>query len=246
MQKGFLRSNAHEVSCSSWAHLGSGKTTLAAHFAREFKRDKKWKDKNIYCNVPIKHTLMLNPADDFGTYLVEDGVVIVDESGIEFNNRAFKTLPKQVIQFAKYYRHYGIKSFVMLSQGLDVDITFQRLADAIFIVRRSYLPYFVCVKQAIKFIGIDETTGQLVDKYEWKRGGKHLVFMPPCWKWFDTYETPPLKEREWKEWDYLSRWLSPLEEVEKEKASVSNDEAMEIIQLNIMHRDAARLLSSYM
>ena len=59
---------------------GSGKTTLCAYFAKKFFRSKKYKDKNIYCNVPILHTKIIT-RDDMGKFLIEDGIVEIDEGG---------------------------------------------------------------------------------------------------------------------------------------------------------------------
>ena len=155
------------------AHLGSGKTTICAHFVKQFNKKRKYKGKQIFCNVPILHSLQFNPTEDMGQFLIEDGVCIVDEGGIEFNNRAYKTLPKSVINFAKLYRHYGITSFLFFSQGMDIDVTFVRLCDRICIVRKSYLPYFICIREVKKYIGIDELTRQLIDAYEFKFIGRH-------------------------------------------------------------------------
>lgn len=173
---------------------------------KQFNKKRKYKGKQIFCNVPILHSLQFNPTEDMGQFLIEDGVCIVDEGGIEFNNRAYKTLPKSVINFAKLYRHYGITSFLFFSQGMDIDVTFVRLCDRICIVRKSYLPYFICIREVKKYIGIDELTRQLIDAYEFKFIGRHLVFAPTCWKYFDTYETPPLKAKTFYEWNNISRF----------------------------------------
>lgn len=188
---------------------GSGKTTLCAYFTKQFKKDKKNKNRSIFCNVPILGTKQLDCATDMGKYLIEDGCVLVDEGGIEFNNRQYKTLDKDVIKFAKLYRHYGITNFLFFSQGLDIDITFVRLCDRICIVRKSYIPFFIFIREVKKYIGIDDISGQLVDKYEFKKFGFHWVFMPTLWKMFDTYETPYLPSKTFSEWNNKSRFVLP-------------------------------------
>ena len=192
---------------------GSGKTTLCAYFVRRFNKKRKNKGRNVYSNVPILKSKKIVPNEDLGRYLVEDGEVIIDEGGIEFNNRKFKTLSPDIIKFAKLYRHYGITNFLFFSQGMDIDITFVRLCDRICLVRKSYLPYFVCVKEVRKFIGIDDLTKQLIDQYEFKFLGKHLIFAPLCWKMFDTYETPFLPSKSFEEWNNISRFILPEDKI---------------------------------
>lgn len=198
---------------------GSGKTTLCAYFAKKFFKSKQYQGKNIFCNVPILGCKVVVPNEDMGKYLIEDGVIMVDEGGIEFNNRQFKTLSKDIISFAKLYRHYGLSSFLFFSQGMDIDVTFVRLCDRICLVRKSYIPFFICVKEVRKFIGIDEIQKQLVDQYEFKKFGTHLIFAPTCWKLFDTYETPPLPSKTFPIWNNRSRFTSPLP-----PSSISADE----------------------
>jgi len=199
---------------------GSGKTTLAAHFAKVFFKSKKYDDKNIFCNVPILHTKRLDVETDMGKFLVEDGIVIIDEGGIEFNNRNYMNLDKRVIKFAKLYRHYGITSFLFFSQSMDIDVTFTRLCDRICIVSKSLLPYFIKIRTVRKFIGIDDMTHQLVDQYEFKPLGKHLIFMPTCWKYFDTYETPYLPSKDFLLWNNTNRFK---EEVPKAARAATKD-----------------------
>lgn len=186
---------------------GSGKTTLAAYFCQRYM--KRNKDKNCFSNVPIIGAKRLDCNADLGKVLVEDGMIVVDEGGIEYNNRAYKLLPKTTIQFAKLYRHFGIKHFLFFSQGMDIDITFVRLCDRICIVRKSLLPYFIFIREVRKKVGIDDMTKQLIDQYEYKPLGFHWVFMPSVWKMFDTYETPFLPSKDWKVWDNKSRFVCP-------------------------------------
>lgn len=205
---------------------GSGKTTLAAYFCRKFLRLSKYspayRGKNVFSNVPILGTKRLDCSADLGKYLVEDGMVVVDEGGIEYNNRAYKLLPKETISFAKLYRHYGIRHFLFFSQGMDIDITFVRLCDRICVIRKSIVPFFIFIREVRKKIGVDELTKQLVDQYEYRGlGGIHWVFMPTVWKMFDTYETPYLPSKNWAIWDNKTRFITPNEPIltESEKNS---------------------------
>lgn len=175
---------------------GSGKTTICARLKqlhdKSIKHKKHKFGNNYFCNVPIVGGQNIDPYKDFGVNLIEDGIICCDESGVVFNNRNYNKLYKDsnVVEFAKYYRHFGIKSFCLFSQGMDIDVTFVRLADRIAIVTKSILPYFIKVKYARKKVGIDDLTHQLVDMYYFTPLGTKLVFAPTCWKMFDTYSIP--------------------------------------------------------
>ena len=84
---------------------GSGKTTLAAKIVLENLK----KGIKTYSNVPIKGALLYS-ASDIGSIDISDGEMLVDEAGIQFNNRKFKTLPQSTIEWFKLSRHYGIRN----------------------------------------------------------------------------------------------------------------------------------------
>lgn len=91
---------------------GSGKTTFAAYLAKQSMRESRiitwarnhpgkfssWlldrtllfkRSDPVYSNVPITGSYQLDPKDDIGKVMVEDGRVIIDEAAIEYNNRAY-------------------------------------------------------------------------------------------------------------------------------------------------------------
>lgn len=182
---------------------GSGKTTLASFFCKKFLRCKKNANRNVFSNVPIVGTKKIVPTEDMGKYLIEDGLIVIDEGGIVFNNRHWKKLDNNIIEFAKLYRHYGLTNFIFFSQGLDIDVTFQRLCDRICIVRKSLIPYFIVFRDVKKVITIDDVTHQLIDAYCFRFApfGTHYVFAPLCWSLFDTYDAPKLPSKQFPIWN---------------------------------------------
>lgn len=161
-------------------------------------------DPKIWSNVPVLGSLQLDVEQDFGRNLLEDGIVLVDEAGIAVNNRNWKSLSPEAIRFAKLFRHYGIGSFVFFSQGLDIDITFMRLCEKIHFV--SKLGKFALVRPLIRYQSIDELTGQPIDKYKYDIFGVRLVYLPPLWKFFDSYEAPFLPDKQYEPWNTKSRY----------------------------------------
>lgn len=170
---------------------GSGKTTLAARVAKKAKR----KNIPVYCNFPCHYTFLYD-ASDLGSYMLKSpSILIIDEAGIDFNNRAYKSLPHKTIAFLKLYRHYGIKDIYIFSQSLDMDITLRRLATEFYLVVKKS-KFFVYVRQALKYIDIDKDTHQFIDAFRWRIKLPQVVFGPFYWKMFDSWEAPPLPLKE--------------------------------------------------
>ena len=205
---------------------GSGKTTFAAYLTKEARRESlviklckrfpnffwfkhilkgtKWKRAYpVWSNVPIKGAYKLNAKKDLGNYMIENGKVILDESGVEFNNRDYKALPKSVIEWAKYHRHYGVSVDMFSQSHDDMDVTFRRLAQNFYVVRKSMLPKFVVIKRIRRKVGIDDMTHQIIDKYYFGTPilDTKWIFCPPLWKMFDSYECKELPRKEWEYWD---------------------------------------------
>lgn len=149
---------------------GSGKTTFAAYLAKQSMRESRvitwarnhpckfsaWlldrtplfkRAEPVYSNVPITGSYQLDPKDDIGKVMVEDGRVIIDEAGIEYNNRAYKTFSPAAIYWYKYHRHYKCPVDVFSQSYEDMDITLRRLAQNYFVVKKSLIPRFVVCKR---------------------------------------------------------------------------------------------------
>ena len=134
--------------------------------------------------------------------MIQDGKLIIDEAGVEFNNRDYKAFPKPAIKFFKYHRHYGVSVDVFSQSFEDMDVTIRRLAQNFYVVRKSIIPFCISTKKIYRKIGIDEKTHQLCDWYSFGFPilDTHLIFCPPLWKMFDSYNTDPLPEKKWNVW----------------------------------------------
>lgn len=204
---------------------GSGKTTFAAYLAKQAQREsivirfcrrfpcrftnwivdgKHWKRPiRVYSNVPISGTYKVDAREDLGKYLIEDGKLIIDEAGVEFNSRQYKSFPANAIYFFKFHRHYGVSVDVFSQSHEDMDVTLRRLAQNFYVVKKSILPWFVVIKRIRRKVGIDNNTHQIVDAYSFGvpiLDTKH-IFCPPLWKMFNSYDHKDLPEKEWQSWD---------------------------------------------
>lgn len=175
---------------------GSGKTTFAAYLS---KKDRK-KGRKVWSNVPITGTYKLDCKDDLGTYAIENGSILIDEAGIDFNNRAYKSLPQKVITYLKYHRHWRTSIDVFSQSHEDMDITIRRLAQRYFVVKKSLIPNFIVCKSIGRRVGIDQNTKQIIDEYFWKPFGTKWIYSRPLWKLFNTLSHDELPEKEWETW----------------------------------------------
>ena len=204
---------------------GSGKTTYAAFLARQAQREsifiklcRRYPNRfsnwilagrcfkrafPVWSNVPISGTYELDAKKDLGVYLIQDGKLIIDEAGVEFNNRDYKSFPKPAIKFFKYHRHYGLSVDVFSQSFEDMDVTIRRLAQNFYVVRKSLIPFFIVTKRVFRKVGIDETTHQICDHYSFGFPllDSRFIFCPPLWKMFDSYSIDPLPSKTWTFWN---------------------------------------------
>lgn len=173
---------------------GSGKTSVAGALARKDLLH----GHKVWSNTPIKGTYKYKKSD-LGVYMIDNGRILWDETGIDADNRQFKNnFTQEQVEYLKKHRHYQV-AIDCFSQGVDdMDKKLRVLAQRIYIVKRSLLPWFVYTKRIRKTVDIDEQTKQIVDAYEWVRFSRKYYFCPPVWKMFDTLERKELLPKEWE------------------------------------------------
>lgn len=184
---------------------GAGKTTFVTRECVKILKNKKTRIKHIYTNYESKVSNCVS-MKGLGTWTFPYASYIgTDEAGIEYNNRKFKSLPHETIEWAKKYRHYigdvGRWDFVSQSWE-DIDVTFRRLADQYWHLRK--IGPFTMARRIYKFVDIDEETHQIVDGYKW--GSFLLWILPypfhqdnfkiflrrPYYQYFDSYSKSDL------------------------------------------------------
>lgn len=179
---------------------GSGKTTLAAFFTRRrLKRAKRKKcSGTVLSNVPIKGAYKVQKSD-IGHFEIKDCELLIDEAGLDYNNRNFKTFSDAETYFYKFHRHYNV-DIKLFSQDFDVDVKLRKLCTRLFIVNKSFIPGFIKTQEIEKYIGINETTHQLEDQYRFKLFGLRLYYVPKLWKMFNTLDRKQLPTKEWEKY----------------------------------------------
>lgn len=175
---------------------GAGKTTFASYLA---KHDLK-KGLKVWSNVPITGTYKLSPKDDIGNYSIVDGRVIIDEAGLEYNNRDFKEFSKNALRFYKYHRHNEL-AIDIFSQGYDdMDKKLRVLAQRLYVVKKSLIPFFIRRRTIAKKVGINELSKEIIDEYYFVPLSSKWIFAPFVWKMFNTISREELPDKIWEKW----------------------------------------------
>jgi len=203
---------------------GSGKTTFAAYLTKwalhenvliRFCRKRPNRLTNlllnsrylkrridVFSNVPITGAYQLNAKEDIGRFMIEDAKIIIDEAGIEYNNRNYKTFSQEAIYFYKYHRHYKTSVDIFSQSYEDMDVTLRRLAQNFYVVRRSLVPFCVVARRIRRKVGVDEHTKQIMDLYAMGVPiiDTRRIFAPSLWKLFNSYSRKELPQKDWPVW----------------------------------------------
>lgn len=193
---------------SVWVGLpGSGKTSVAVYACKKF--EKKEPNRYIYSNVPIIGTYKYdNP--DLGHKAIENGLIIFDEAGITEFGRNFKKNMNDTykLEFLKKYRHHDIYNFMVFSQAVDFDKVYYDLAESLHILKKVG-PWSVVWHYRRAITGFDSQTGKPImgwklQFFPWDR--LSLIFRPPTYKYFDSYERMELEPFELVPWTKTTRF----------------------------------------
>lgn len=184
---------------------GSGKTTLACRiFKKVIKNPKRYRYKHLYCNFECSLADQIDLKNLGEWSPPPDSLLIIDEAGIEYNSRKFKSLTQSTISWLKLHRHYKVDVFVISQSWEDMDITIRRLASELWYIRR--LGPFTSLHRIYKTCIVDDLSHQIVDGYKF---GKilHCILPPPFhrdnfqiffrrsyYKYFDSFSRLTLPE----------------------------------------------------
>ena len=196
---------------------GSGKTTYAVYSALKSKNEYRHCVCNFENTVPgVKYDNMNGGVSkDFdykdysglGTYRYPDStLVVIDEAGIQYNNRMYKKFTPALIAYFKYHRHFKNDLYVFSQSWEDVDIVIRRLTDELWYIKK--IGPFTMARKVRKFVTVNESDYQIIDGYKFENpfwtflpifGRKTIEFIyrPKYYKYFDSYNDPfnlPIKD----------------------------------------------------
>ena len=127
---------------------GSGKSTLMCKLALKYAK----RGRPVYCNTPIPGTYYFD-VDKIGFEgFPEDSVILIDEVGMIWDNRNFKTFKPEVRDYFKLQRHYK-HTVYLFSQTFDVDKKLRDLTDNMYLIR-NFFNCFTIARRITKTITI--------------------------------------------------------------------------------------------
>lgn len=179
---------------------GCGKTTTGVQLLKKEQNKKRPKYDYYFSNFDndLSKKVSLKGLGDWS--FPEYSYLLVDEAGIEYNNRKFKSLPQSTIAYFKLHRHYKVDIDFISQSWEDTDVTIRRLADEYWYIRR--LGPISVVRRVYRKVDVDDQTHQIIDSYKFGKMIKRflpfpftqktwfIVWRPKYYKYFNTHERP--------------------------------------------------------
>lgn len=172
---------------------GCGKTTYLTKVAINAIRE----GKTVYSNVMIPGTILFNPKQLKTCTPQPNSIVLIDEIGLIWDNRNFKSFESEINEWFKYARQYRV-TVHMFSQVPDIDLKIRNLCDAYYLMENK-ARVFSYGKRISKVLTVKtdiEGKGNLVDSFEFapllSPKSRTLTFIP---RWSEFYQSfnPPTR-----------------------------------------------------
>lgn len=183
-----------------FAKKGQGKSTLLTKMALHHLR-KGWE---VYSTEPIPGCHLIVPEDIGYFEFPPHSLIVIDEIGMIWDNRNFKSFKPEVRDWFKLQRHRKCK-VICASQSFDVDKKIRDLADDMFLLQKKFR-VFSYGKRILKILDITEATGdsesRIVDNLKFDSilwfwaGSRTLTFIPAWTKYFNTFAAPELGHKD--------------------------------------------------
>lgn len=177
---------------------GSGKTTLMTKLALQYKK-KGW---SVYADRYIPGCYYFDTADFGKVRFPENSLVLIDEVGLVWDNRNFKSFPEHVKVYFKYQRQY--KNVVYLfSQAFDIDKKIRDLTDHLYVVSNFFNCFSIARRVTKKLVVVHadksaQGESKIVDDYNIDSlllapfGSVKITYIPKWAKYFNSFDPPDL------------------------------------------------------
>lgn len=181
---------------------GSGKTTLLVKMAYQYLI-RGW---TVYSTEPIPGIIHVS-YEDIGKFQMErNSILLVDEVGMIWDNRKFKSFPDYLRDWFKLQRHYGVK-VVLFSQSFDVDKKIRDLTDDLYLVTcvGRVFSYAKRIRRKIVLTApTSEAPSKIADQLVFDSllfalfGSRRFTFIPKWSKYFSSFAAADLPEKPWQ------------------------------------------------
>lgn len=171
---------------------GAGKSLLMVHYMLKYIR----KGFTVYSDIPalnVPGVRQINAKDLENFAPTSNSVLFLDEVGITFDNRKFKTFSDGARDFFKFQRKYKVIVY-MNSQSFDVDKKIRDLVDKYYLIQSFGNVLCLCrpIKRKVTLVeASSQGESRVADNlkfasiWEWK-----WIYMPHYFKYFDSFEAP--------------------------------------------------------
>lgn len=171
---------------------GAGKSLLMVSYMLRYMR----KGFTVYSDIPALNIPGVRQirAQDLDRFTpTENSAIFLDEVGITFDNRKFKTFSDGMRDFFKFQRKYKVVVF-MNSQSFDVDKKIRDLVDKYYLIQ-SFGNVICLCRPITRKVALVEASSQgesrvadnlkFASFWNWK-----FLYMPQYFKYFDSFEAP--------------------------------------------------------
>ncbi|WP_024346641.1 zonular occludens toxin domain-containing protein [Lacrimispora indolis] len=180
---------------------GSGKTTFLTKLTLMYLK----KNRPVYSTTEVPGAILFNPKDLGFIHIPENAVILIDEVGLVWNNRDFKSFKKEYREYFKMQRQYK-HTVYLFSQAFDIDKSLRELTDAMYLMRSYFGVYSVArrINRKITIVSASSAGGagesRIVDDLAFDSlllfwaGSIKLTWIPKYAQYFKSFNPPPLPD----------------------------------------------------
>lgn len=177
---------------------GSGKTTLLTKLAIQHLKA----GYHVYTTVPVPGCIHFDVRDIGDCTFPEESAIFIDEVGIIWDNRNFKSFRSEVRDYFKFQRQYRNKVY-LFSQTFDVDLKLRNLTDAMYLCecKMNVISFARRIKRSITIVNpVGDAESRIADSLEfvhpiWQLFGVQafiFTWIPHWAKYFKSFNPPEL------------------------------------------------------
>lgn len=182
---------------------GAGKSTSICALSNKYI-NKGW---TVYSTEDTPGTFKVRPEQIGYTEFEPYSVLFIDEIGLIWHSREFKSFAKEVREWFKLQRHRKLIVYCF-SQAFDIDKGLRDLCDEIWLIK-CYFNIFSVRKKIIKNLDVakpkdqssDAANGGFIDELKivpWiVPGARRFVYIPKYEGYFDSYDARKLNKVEY-------------------------------------------------
>ena len=180
---------------------GCGKSTFLAKMAKKYQAQ--GYRVFVLAEYPVDGCYLFRWSD-LGVFDMSNSVILIDEISLRADNRDYKKFSDQIKSFFILHRHYHCDIIWFTQQYDGVDRKIRELTTCLYYVRSSGMFSFAVMIN--RFIHIDKEQKEIKVGYKisnffrclfgWLNNSFQLCYRPKYYKYFDSFEAPPLTQRE--------------------------------------------------